>query len=138
ALVHDLADMFEPLAEDRGTTIAVSAPRPITVPANREMLAQALANLLDNAMKYGAGPFTLALAEGAGAVTITVADRGEGIPADARAEALRRFGRLDPARGGGGAGLGLSLVAAVAHLHGGGLELADNAPGLAARLTLSR
>jgi signal transduction histidine kinase len=138
ALVRDVADLFEPLAEDRGMTITVDAPRTLMMPANREMLGQALANLVDNALKYGAGRVSLTLAETPSAATITVTDDGAGIPPDRREDALRRFGRLDAARNEGGAGLGLSLVAAVAHLHGGTLTLGDNAPGLSARLTLPR
>ncbi|KQM67100.1 histidine kinase [Sphingomonas sp. Leaf16] len=138
ALVADVADMFEPVAEDRGLAIVVAEGDTITVPANREMIGQAVANLVDNALKYGAGVIRLGVAEAGDAVTITVADNGPGIPPDRRADALRRFGRLDAARTKSGAGLGLSLVAAVAHLHGGTLELGDNAPGLAVRMTVAR
>lgn len=138
ALVADVADMFEPLAEDRGLAIVVADAPAITVPANREMIGQAVANMVDNALKYGAGTIRMGVAEADGAVAITVADDGPGIPADRRGDALRRFGRLDAARTESGAGLGLSLVAAVAHLHGGTLELGDNAPGLAARMTVAR
>lgn len=138
ALVADVADMFEPLAEDRGLTILVEAGGAVVVPANREMIGQAVANLIDNALKYGAGVILVRVAEAADAVAITVADDGPGIPPDRRTDALRRFGRLDAARTESGAGLGLSLVAAVAHLHGGTLELGDNAPGLAVRMTIAR
>ncbi|WP_294319879.1 ATP-binding protein [uncultured Sphingomonas sp.] len=138
ALVADVADMFEPLAEDRGLTIVVTQAPPITVPANREMIGQAVANMVDNALKYGDGTIHMSVVEVAGAVAITVADDGPGIPEERRVDALRRFGRLDAARTESGAGLGLSLVAAVAHLHGGTLELGDNAPGLAARMTVAR
>lgn len=138
ALVADVADMFEPLAEDRGLAIVVEEGRAITMPANREMIGQAVANLVDNALKYGAGVIRIGVAETENAVTIIVADDGPGIPPDRRADALRRFGRLDAARTESGAGLGLSLVTAVAHLHGGTLELSDNAPGLAVRMTVAR
>jgi signal transduction histidine kinase len=138
ALVADVADMFEPLAEDRGLAIVVAEAPAITVPANREMIGQAVANMVDNALKYGAGTIRMGVVEADDAVAITVADDGPGIPADRRVDALRRFGRLDAARTESGAGLGLSLVAAVAHLHGGTLELGDNAPGLAARMTVAR
>ncbi|KQM88530.1 histidine kinase [Sphingomonas sp. Leaf23] len=138
ALVADVADMFEPLAEDRGLAIVVAEVPAITVPANREMIGQAVANMIDNALKYGAGTIRMGVVEAGDAVAITVADDGPGIPADRRGDALRRFGRLDAARTESGAGLGLSLVTAVAHLHGGTLELGDNAPGLAARMTVAR
>ena len=111
---------------------------PIMIHANREMLGQALANLVDNALKYGAGNVTLSAAATPREVAITVADHGPGIPPEARENALKRFGRLDAARHEGGAGLGLSLVAAVAHLHGGRLTLGDNDPGLTATMTLVR
>lgn len=137
ALLSDVADLFEPLAEDRGLTIVVDAPAPVTIAAHREMIGQAVANLIDNALKYGEGVIRVSLTEGRH-VTIGISDDGPGIPADRRADALQRFGRLDAARTQSGAGLGLSLVAAVAHLHGGTLELADNAPGLIARMTIAR
>jgi signal transduction histidine kinase len=137
ALLVDVADLFEPLAEDRGLTIVVDAPTPVTVAAHREMIGQAAANLIDNALKYGQGTIRIALTDGAD-VAIEVSDEGPGIPADRRADALQRFGRLDAARTQGGAGLGLSLVAAVAHLHRGTLALDDNAPGLIARMTIAR
>ncbi|MFD1036056.1 sensor histidine kinase [Sphingomonas hankookensis] len=137
ALLADVAELFEPLAEDRGLTIVVDAPTPVTVPAHREMIGQAVANLIDNALKYGKGTVRVSLKDGS-QVAIGVSDDGPGIPADRRADALQRFGRLDAARTQSGAGLGLSLVAAVAHLHGGTLELDDNAPGLIARMTIAR
>ncbi|WP_197418604.1 sensor histidine kinase, partial [Sphingomonas sp. CCH9-F2] len=109
---------------------------PATLPLHRELLGQALGNLVDNALKYGAGTITLALDAGEDRVTVSVADEGSGIaPAD-RDAALRRFGRLDTARGGTGAGLGLSLVAAVARLHGGTVRLGDAAPGLVVAIDL--
>ncbi|PXA99738.1 two-component sensor histidine kinase, partial [Nostoc sp. 3335mG] len=73
-----------------------------------------------------------------GTATITVRDDGVGIPPDRRAAALQRFGRLDASRHESGAGLGLSLVAAVARLHGGGIELDDNRPGLIVRMRIAR
>ncbi len=138
ALVVDVADLFEPLAEDRGLTIVVEATEPVVAPAHREMIGQAVANLIDNALKYGQGIIRVTVEAHAGAVAIVVRDDGPGIPVDRRDDALRRFGRLDAARTESGAGLGLSLVAAVAHLHGGTLELGDNAPGLVARMTVAR
>lgn len=138
AMLADLAEMFGPLAEDRGMSVALKADGPIPLVANREMLAQALANLIDNALKYGAGRVTLSAAADPRGVSISVADDGAGIPPESRPDAVKRFGRLDAARQQGGAGLGLSLVEAVAHLHGGALTLADNNPGLIATITLGR
>ncbi len=138
ALLHGLAEMFEPLAEDRDMTMSVGVPPDLHAPANREMLGQALANIVDNALKYGRGQIALSAAVAGDLIAITVTDRGPGIPHDRRDDALKRFGRLDTARGETGAGLGLSLVAAVAHLHGGTLTLSDARPGLAVTFTLRR
>lgn len=137
-LLADLADLFEPLAEDRGLAIAVASSAPVTATVHREMIGQAVSNLIDNALKYGAGTIRLSIEDKGGVVAILVGDDGPGIPTDCRAAALQRFGRLDPSRHESGAGLGLSLVAAVARLHDGTIELADNHPGLIVRLTLPR
>ena len=138
ALIVDLAEVYGPLAEDQGFAIEVSVPCQVKVSGHRELLGQAIANLIDNALKYAVGGNLIALQlERTGAqVLISVADNGPGILADQREEALRRFGRLDAARQAGGAGLGLSLVSTVAHLHGGQLTLEEAAPGLRAVLTL--
>jgi len=135
-MIEDLVEVYGPLAEERGYTLSASGRAQAVV--HRELVGQALANLVDNAMKYGrsGGMIRLSVEENIDAITLAVDDDGPGIPVDSRAEALRRFGRLDPARQPGGAGLGLALVAAVAHLHGGSVELADNAPGLSVRLVL--
>jgi len=133
-MVRDVADMFEPLAEDRGMTIRAEGPETLVARVHRELLGQAAANLIDNALKYGAGEITVRVEPGP---VLIVADDGPGIPAERRDEALKRFGRLDAARTESGAGLGLSLASAVAHLHGGTLALEDNAPGLRVRLTLT-
>ena len=100
---------------------------------HRELLGQAIANLIDNALKYGAGEIVVRVEPGP---VLLVTDDGPGIAAERREEALKRFGRLDAARTESGAGLGLSLASAVAHLHGGTVSLEDNAPGLRVRLTL--
>ncbi|WP_312489405.1 HAMP domain-containing sensor histidine kinase [Sphingomonas sp.] len=132
-MARDVADMFEPLAEDRGMTIQAEAPETLVARVHRELLGQAIANLVDNALKYGSGAVTIRAEEGP---VLIVADDGPGIPPDRREEALKRFGRLDAARTESGAGLGLSLASAVAHLHGGTLSLEDHAPGLVVRLDL--
>ncbi|WP_428968496.1 sensor histidine kinase [Sphingomonas sp. Xoc002] len=133
AMIRDVADMFEPLAEDRGMTIRAEGPETLVARVHRELLGQAIANLIDNALKYGAGEVVVRVEPGP---VLIVADDGPGIPEDRRDEALKRFGRLDAARTESGAGLGLSLASAVAHLHGGTVTLEDNAPGLRVRLTL--
>ncbi len=142
-VVADVAELYEPVAEEAGLSLAVDISARPRVIANREMIGQALANLVDNAIKYSAGATTapgpavsLALGRDGQAITIRVADRGPGIaPAD-RERALRRFVRLEASRTRPGTGLGLSLVAAVARLHGGTLSLGDNHPGLVVTLTL--
>ncbi|CAN5147990.1 hypothetical protein BH09PSE3_BH09PSE3_25700 [soil metagenome] len=139
ALIAELGEMYEPLAEERGVTLLVDAAPLKLVAAHRQLLAQALSNLVDNALYYGGGAaVTLSARDAGGSVRLTVADAGPGIADGDMTEARRRFGRLDASRGKPGAGLGLSLAEAVAHLHGGQLELADNGPGLAATLILPR
>ncbi|MDB5716087.1 MAG: sensor histidine kinase [Sphingomonadales bacterium] len=139
ALIAELGEMYEPLAEEKGVALSVDAVPMKMVSAHRQLLAQALSNLVDNALSYGAGAAVSLSAFDDGAfVRLTVADSGPGIAMSDMAEARRRFGRLDASRGKPGAGLGLSLAEAVAHLHGGRLELADNGPGLAATLILPR
>ncbi|TRW17815.1 sensor histidine kinase [Glacieibacterium frigidum] len=135
AFVEELGDMYRPIAEDAGMFLTVDAA-PATARAHRELLGQALANLIDNALRHGAGAIALGVRSGEGRVVLSVADRGPGIAAEDRARAVERFARLDRARGTPGAGLGLSLAAAVARLHGGTLALGDNAPGLVVTLDL--
>ena len=132
ALVTDMVEMYEPLAEDNGVRLTALAAGPVPVLAHRELLGRALSNLIDNALRYGAagGVIEVEVAMTADGARLAVGDRGPGIAAAAREEALKRFGRLDAARPAGGAGLGLSLAAAIARLHGGTLTLAANQPGL--------
>ncbi len=137
-----VAELYEAAAEAAGGRLAAAIAPGLTAIGSRELVGQALANLLDNALKYGepagGGPAEIALsAERAGdRIVFTVADRGKGIAPEDRKRALERFGRLDASRSKPGFGLGLSLVAAVARLHNGGLELADGAPGLVVKLSL--
>ncbi len=117
----------------------------------KHLIGQALANLLDNAIKYagplaeaaileGGSPLTvdIGLEDKGDTVDIIVADRGPGIPQGDRERVLQRFVRLQPSRSIPGSGLGLSLVAAVARLHGGSISLEDNRPGLKLRLSLKK
>lgn len=137
AMVEDMAEVYGPLAEDKGFTIEAEASTDISGHVHRELLGQAIANLIDNALKYGAGRIRVsARRDATGALVIAVGDDGPGISEEQRPEAVRRFGRLDSARTQTGAGLGLSLAAAVARLHGGALTLEDNAPGLRVELHL--
>lgn len=140
ALLADVAEVYGPLVEDSGFTLAVDAPDRLLFPLHRELVSQALGNLIENALKYAEGGDRIDLAAGMDgeALRLMVRDNGPGIPADRRADALKRFGRLDPARGKPGSGLGLSLVEAVARLHHGDLELGDNEPGLHVTMRLRR
>ena len=147
-IAREMAELYEPVAEDDGVTFTSDICDHAPVEGSRELIAQALANLVDNALKYGllaersanAGPLHIALsvACAGGEVVMTVADNGPGIPEKDHERVLRRFVRLEESRTAPGSGLGLSLVQAVAHLHRGKLELADNAPGLIARLRLPK
>ncbi len=140
ALTHDLADMYAPLVEESSIALSVSASTPLPVMAHRNLIGRALANLIDNALRYGAAGASIAITahDTPAGVTISVADKGPGIAASDHREALRRFGRIDAARAAGGMGLGLPLAAAIARLHGGSLALTDNNPGLCVTITLPR
>jgi signal transduction histidine kinase len=137
-LLAQLADMYEPILDEAGCVLRLECgPALLPLFGHRQLLAQTLSNLLDNAVSYAAGTavalFAVQEEEG---VRLGVADGGPGIaPAD-RAEARRQFGRLDSSRSSGGAGLGLALAEAVAHLHHGRLDLEDNLPGLRVSLLL--
>lgn len=140
ATVSGVAELYEPVAEEAGLRLDVAVEAGLTLSGNRELLGQAVANLLDNALKYGAtetGREVSVQARREGEdIVVRVADRGPGIaPAD-RGRVVERFVRLEGSRSRPGSGLGLSLVAAVARLHGGRLDLGDNAPGLVAILRL--
>ena len=137
ALARDLAELYEAAAEERELALHVKAPAPVRIRGNRELLAQAVSNLLDNAIKYTppGGAVTVQVRAGDdGGAELAVSDTGPGIPPEAREQVTERFVRLDPARSTSGNGLGLSLVKAVAGLHGGRLVLEDSGPGLRARV----
>lgn len=131
-LLSDLVEIYGPVAEDRGMEMSSNAPAELVLPLHRELLSQALGNLIENAIKYAQGgrKIELAAVRMSDGIVLSVADDGPGIPAERRAEARKKFGRLDPARNISGSGLGMSLVEAVAKLHGGDIALEDNAPGL--------
>jgi signal transduction histidine kinase len=140
ALTQDLCEMYHPLAEENGVSITVDDPRAVRFLGNRELIGQAVSNLVDNALKYASsgGDIRIGVDENESSVLLWVADRGGGIPVSRRDEALRKYRRLDGARASDGSGLGLALVRAVAQLHGGSLILEDNLPGLRAVLNLPR
>jgi signal transduction histidine kinase len=129
------AEFYEPAAEERGFTLVVATEPGVKIRGDRHLMAQALANLLDNALKYaGGGELAVrAFRDGERAV-LEVADRGPGIPEVDRDIVFDRFVRLEPSRSTPGNGLGLSLVRAVVRRHHGTVTLLDNRPGLCARL----
>ena len=141
-IARDVAELYEPVAEEAGAVLGVEAPERAELSANRELVGQAVANMIDNALKYGAptnghaGQILLRVARVGRAIEIAVSDRGPGICEADRARVLKRFVRLESSRSAPGSGLGLSLVSAVARLHGGTVRLEDNAPGLRIVLAL--
>jgi signal transduction histidine kinase len=148
AIARDVGELYEPLADEKGLALKVEAPAEAPVRGNRELISQALANLIDNAIKYAAPetvkvngvPAEIVVKAGAEAdrITLTVADHGPGIAVADRGRVIERFVRLEQSRSQPGSGLGLSLAAAVARLHGGELKLEDNEPGLKSIIALPR
>ena len=145
-VARGVGELYEPLAEEKGLSLEVEAPSPVPVHGSRELVSQALANLVDNAIKYAASGeradkshvITVKAASEGDRALLSVIDQGPGIPEPMRERVVERFVRLDQSRTVPGSGLGLSLVAAVARLHGGELKFEDNAPGLAATIALPR
>ena len=138
-LAAELTEMYEPVAEEAGAALHYDrAKNPVPLFGHRQLLAQAISNLLENAIRYGSsgGAIQVAVDRADGMVRIEVGDHGPGIPAELRSEARKRFGRLDSSRSDEGAGLGLALAEAIAHLHDGKLRLEDNHPGLLTMLEL--
>lgn len=146
SVVQDVAEFYEPVAEEEGLDLSVDAREGADISANRHLVSQAVANLIDNAIKYGrpeipdpaCSSIAISVRTLAQDVEIVVADHGPGISPEDRDRALKRFVRLEASRTKPGTGLGLSLVAAVARLHHGTIRLEDNAPGLRAVLVLPR
>jgi len=139
-LAEDLLELYEPVANDRRLRIEAALAETAPVLANRQTLAQALSNLIDNAIKYtpADGAIHLDVTATPEQVCFTIKDTGPGIPAAERERVLQRFVRLEKTAETPGTGLGLSLVAAVAKLHRARLALDDNAPGLRVSLTFQR
>lgn len=131
-LAADVGELYDPLAEEKDLAFHVVLAPGVTVPGNRHLLSQALANLLDNAVKYtpAGGTITLSLKNPPTGPELSVADSGPGVPPEHRGRVLERFARLESSRNTPGSGLGLSLVAAAAGLHQAELRLTDNHPGL--------
>ena len=132
AVVLGAGELYEPVAEDQGLDYRMEIEAGVVLRGLEPLLSQAVANLLDNAIKYtsAGGAVTLRLVGGASGPVLTIGDTGPGIPVGARAHVLERFVRLDTSRSAAGSGLGLSLVNAVVQLHGAALVLEDNDPGL--------
>lgn len=136
AAMRDVVELYDPVAEEEGVAIEVADMAPITVQGNRELIGQALSNIVDNAVKYSAGSseapkVRLALERAAGEVRLRVEDNGPGIPEEHdRERATERFVRLEQSRSQPGSGLGLSLAKAVMKFHGGRLDLLPGSPGL--------
>lgn len=141
AVVADLAELYGPVAEDEGILLETSIEEAVHLRASRELIGQAMVNLLENAVKYarpdgGQGRISVGLRRHEGRVLIEVADNGPGIAVEDRQRVLQRFVRLEKSRSEPGSGLGLSLVDAVARLHGGTFRIEDNAPGVRAVIDL--
>jgi signal transduction histidine kinase len=147
-IARGVAELYDPLADEKGITLKVEAATAAPARGNPELVTQALANLVDNAIKYAGAD--RAMANGAPAeiavraatdgdrILLAVSDHGPGIAESDRHHVVERFVRLEQSRSEPGSGLGLSLASAVARLHGGELRLEDNAPGLKATLVLPR
>ncbi len=146
ALARDMYDLHQPLAEDEGVDLSIEAEQGVALTGHPQFLAQLISNLIDNALKHGMwgaapdgarrGAIKLRVYRDGDRAVLEVGDRGPGIPEEQRGVALSRFGRLDASRSTPGSGLGLALAATIARMHGGELNLLDNAPGLKVRVAL--
>ncbi|HVY66428.1 MAG TPA: HAMP domain-containing sensor histidine kinase [Gammaproteobacteria bacterium] len=137
-IVRDVCELYQAAADERQIRLIGEPSGPVEVFGDRELLAQALTNLLDNAVKYTptGGTISVRLEQKDDKARLSVADSGPGVPESDRDRVLQRFTRLDQARSQPGAGLGLALVNAVTMQHHGRLTLGDNAPGLVVTLEL--
>ncbi|MBV9115965.1 MAG: HAMP domain-containing protein, partial [Acetobacteraceae bacterium] len=138
-LLRDVAELYDVVAEEKAVRLVVDTPATLHAYGDRELIQQAVANLVDNAVKFSPPGSAVRLSGRAveGGIEIAVADQGPGIPVAERARATERFFRGAAARSTPGSGLGLALVQAVAQLHGGRLALEDAGPGLLVRLRLA-
>ena len=130
AIAQEMAELYEPAAQEAGFELSLKAAAAPPVNGSRALISQALANMLDNALKYAVGGSSIQIRVGKsqkGAVLLSVQDDGPGIPEADRAHVLKRFVRLETSRSSPGSGLGLSLVAAIARAHGATLRLSDGA-----------
>ena len=136
ALLQDAAELYDAFAEEKQVSIDIKLSAESKIQGDRDLLFQAIINLLDNAIKYSrqGGRIELRLSERDRHPVLSIADNGPGIPLEERSKVLQRFYRMDQSRSLHGSGLGLSLVAAVATMHNAEFEFADNHPGLVAEL----
>lgn len=139
-LLEDIGEIYLPVAEEQGVALSAGEAPSLLYRGNRQLIGRSLANLVDNALKYGAsgGEIVLGAAQTAKGIDLTVADRGPGIPPELRDDAVGKYRRLEEARTTEGSGLGLAMVRAVARHHGGDIRLEDNEPGLRVVMTLHR
>ncbi|MFL5267896.1 MAG: ATP-binding protein [Stellaceae bacterium] len=138
-IAYAASELYEPVAEESGFKLSVTTQAGLKIRGNRHLLSQALANLLDNALKYaGAGEIDIRVFAQSGLAIVEVADHGPGIPPADREAVFDRFVRLEPSRTTPGNGLGLSLVRAITRRHGGAVVLEDNRPGLRVRLEFAK
>ncbi len=138
SVVDDIQDLYDPLADEVDMRFEIDIEPDLRVIVDRQLLSQAIANLVDNAIKYAreGGLIAIRARRSGDRVVLSVGDRGPGVPEEDRAHVVERLARLDASRTVPGSGLGLSFVAAVARLHGTELRLVDNGPGLRAELSL--
>ncbi len=134
-IVRDVAEMYEPVAEDAGVGLTLGALDDAPLHINRELVGQTVSNLVDNAIKYAGGEgrsatVTLGMERDPQWMRIVVTDNGPGIPEEKREQATERFVRLEESRSQPGSGLGLSLAKAVMKFHEGRLDLLPGDPGL--------
>lgn len=137
SVLEELLELYGPLAEERGVALSLSAGACPPIHADRELLFEAIANLIDNAIKFARSTISLSCRGDDTGALIEVTDDGAGIPPDERDAVFRRFHRARGAAGVEGTGLGLAVVSAIAHLHGFAVELDDAAPGLIVRIRIA-
>jgi len=135
-IASEVVELYDAAAEQDGTCLTIIGDPEVPVTGDRDLIFDAIANLVDNAIKHGRSGGNVVVANETidGRPVISIADDGPGIPADRYEHVFKRFYRLEASRYTPGYGLGLSLVAAVARLHGARIEMLDNAPGLKFRL----
>ena len=135
AIAGEVCELYEPLVEDAGMALVNEVEGPLPIPGNRELIGQAVTNLIDNAIKYGATAggkiiISASVDKATNTARLSVADQGAGVADEDKERVKGRFVRLDESRTKPGSGLGLSLVSAIMSLHGGSLDLKDGEPGL--------